>query len=74
MNKKTHLFYKNFDDLRSRIANFKTVENLKREFKRDSVTIKKWSLMLPAFEMILDNKLAFTIKVCEWLLPEDHEL
>ena len=30
--------------------------------------------MLPAFEMILDNKLAFTIKVCEWLLPEDHEL
>ena len=47
---------------------------MKREFKRDSVTIKKWSLMLPAFEMILDNKLAFTIKVCEWLLPEDHEL
>ena len=40
-----------FDDLQSRIANFKSVENLKKEFKRDSVTIKKQSptYLLPEF-------------------------
>ena len=35
MNKKTHSFYTNFDDLQSRIANLKSVENLNKEFKRD---------------------------------------
>ena len=34
------ILYK-FDDLQSRTANLKSVENLKKEFKRDSVTIKK---------------------------------
>ena len=34
------ILYK-FDDLQSRIANLKSEENLKKEFKRDSVTIKK---------------------------------
>ena len=41
MNKKIHSFYTNFDDLQSRIANLKSVENLKRECKGDSITIKK---------------------------------
>ena len=35
MNKKTHSFYTNFDDLQSRIDNLKSVENLNKEFKRD---------------------------------------
>ena len=34
------ILYK-FDDLQSRIANLKSEEYLKKEFKRDSVTIKK---------------------------------
>ena len=38
--KDTFILYK-FDYLQSRIANLKSVENLKKEFKRDSVTIKK---------------------------------
>ena len=37
--KKPIILYK-FDDLQSRIANLKSVENLK-EFNRDSITIKK---------------------------------
>ena len=38
---RTNQFIKNFfDDLQSRIANLKSVKNLK-EFKRDSVLIKK---------------------------------
>ena len=67
MNKQTHSFYKNFDDLQSRIAYLKSVKNLKKEFKRDSITIKKWSptYLLPEFEIILDSSLAFTIKVYE---------
>ena len=40
MYKNTHVLYK-FDDLQSRIANLKSVQNLKKEFKRDSVTIKR---------------------------------
>ena len=40
-NKKNHLFYTNFDDPQSRIANLKSVENWKKEFKRYSITIKK---------------------------------
>ena len=40
MYKNTDVLYK-FDDLQSRIANLKSVENLKKEFKRDSVTIKR---------------------------------
>ena len=74
MDKKTHSFYTNFDDLQSRIANLKSVENLKKGFKRDLITIKKQcpTFLLPEFEIILDNKLAFTIKVQEWLLPEVH--
>ena len=66
MNKQTHSFYKKFDDLQSRIAYLKSVKNLKKEFKRDSITIKKWSptYLLPEFEIILDS-LAFTIKICE---------
>ena len=74
MYKNTHVLYK-FDDLQSRIANLKSVENLKKEFQRDSITIKNQSptYLLPEFEIILDNSLAFTIKVYEWLLPEVHE-
>ena len=34
------ILYK-FDDLQSRTANLKSVENLKKEFKLDSVTIKE---------------------------------
>ena len=30
-----------FDDLQSRIGNWKSEENLKKKFKRDSVAIKK---------------------------------
>ena len=41
MNKKAHSFYTNFNDMQSRIANLKSAENLKKEFKGDSVTIKK---------------------------------
>ena len=64
MNKKTHSFYKKFNDLQSRITYLKSVKNLKKEFKRDSVTIKKWSptYLLPEFEIILGS-LVFTIKV-----------
>ena len=40
MNKKSHLFYTNFDDLQSRIASLS--RDLKKEFKRDSITIKKY--------------------------------
>ena len=40
MNEQTNSLKKNFDDLQSRIANLKSVKNLK-EFKRDSVLIKK---------------------------------
>ena len=66
MNKQTHSFYKNFDDLQSRIAYLKSVKNFKKEFKRDLITIKKWNptYLLPEFEIILDS-LAFTIKVYE---------
>ena len=68
-------FYKYFEGLESRIANLKTVENLKEKFKRDSIMIKKWrpTYLLPEFEIILDNSLAFTIRVYKWRLPEDHE-
>ena len=34
------MLYK-FNDLHSRTANLKSVENFKKELKRDSVTIKK---------------------------------
>ena len=66
MNKQTHAFYKKFDALHSRIVCLKSVKNLKKEFKRDSVTIKKWSptYLLPEFKIILDN-LEFIIKVYE---------
>ena len=72
--KKPFILYKS-DDLQSRISKLKSVENFKKEFKRDSVTIKKQSptYLLPEFEIILDNSLAFTIKLYEWLLPEVHE-
>ena len=68
--KNPFILYK-FYDLQSRIANLKSVENLKKEFKRDSVTIKQSpTYLLPEFEIILGNSLAFTIKVYEWLLAE----
>ena len=60
MNKQTHSFYKNFNDLQSRIAYWKPKKNLKKEIKRNSITIKKWSptYLLPEFEIVLDNSLA----------------
>ena len=66
MHEQTHSFYKKFNDLQSRIAYLKSVKNLKREFKRDSITIKNWSptYLLPEFEITLDC-LDFTIKVYE---------
>ena len=75
MNKKNPFILYKFDDLQSRIANLKSVENLKKGFKRDSVTIKKQSrtYLLPKFEMILDNSLIFT-KVYQWLLLAVHEI
>ena len=68
MNKQTHSFYKNLDDLQSRIAYLKSTKNLKKEFKRGSITrvLKKRgtpTYLLPEFKIILDNSLAFTIKV-----------
>ena len=68
MNKQTHSFYKNLDDLQSRIAYLKSIKNLKKEFKRGSITrvLKKRgtpTYLLPEFKIILDNSLAFTIKV-----------
>ena len=67
MNKKTHSFYKNFDDLQSRISNLKSARNWEKKFKSDSVTTKKWSItcLLPELEIILDDSLAFTMKVYE---------
>ena len=41
MSKTTHSFLYKFDDLQSRTANLKSVENFKKEFKRDSIAIKK---------------------------------
>ena len=41
MNKKTPFILYKSDDLQSRIANLKSVENLKKAFKRESITIKK---------------------------------
>ena len=41
MNKKKPFILYKFDDLQSRIPNLKSVENLKKKFKRDSITIKK---------------------------------
>ena len=80
MNKQTHSFYKNFNDLQSKIAYLKLVKNLKKEFKRDSVTIKKQSptYLLPEIEIILDNSLAFTIKLyecgCYWKIMKHKNL
>ena len=41
VNKQTRSFYKNFDDLQGRTAYLKSVKKLKKEFKCDSITIKK---------------------------------
>ena len=64
MNKQTHSFYKNFDDLQSRIAYLKSVKNFKKKFKRDSVAIKKGSptYLLHEFKITLGSSLAFTTK------------
>ena len=58
-----------------RIANLKSTEKRDKEFKSDSIIIKKWSptYLSPEFETVLDNSLTFIIKVYKWLLPEDHE-
>ena len=44
---KTLSLYKHFDDLQSRIANLKSVENLEKEFQSDSMLFRKWSPSLP---------------------------
>ena len=75
MNKQTHSFYKKNDDPQSKIVYLKSV----KEFKRDSITIKKWSptYLLPESEIILDS-LAFTIKVykcgCYWTIMKHKYL
>lgn len=63
------------NDLQSRIANLKSADNWGKEFKSDSVTIKKWSPtnLLLEFEITLGISLNFTIRVDKWLLPEDHK-
>ena len=40
LNKKTHLIYKSFDDLRRRIANLKSVEKWEKEFKSYSIMLE----------------------------------
>ena len=47
--------------------------NKKNALNKKSIYKKIEPYLLPEFEFILDNSLAFTIKVCEWLLPEVHE-
>ena len=67
------ILYK-FDDLQSRIANLKSAENLKTEFNTwFNYVLPRPTYLQHGFEIILDNGLAFTIKVYEWLLPEVHE-
>ena len=35
---------------------------------------KKSAVMLPEFELMIDDSLGFTIYVHGWLHPEDHEI
>ena len=69
-------YYQSFIDLCKRVKTLKTLNDWIVQELEDRLVLKKKSsqVMLPEFEIMIDDSLGFTIYVYGWLLPEDHEL
>ena len=70
------VYYKNFEDLRNKISDLKSLQNWDKTVEVDCIVLRKQNpkYLIPEFTVILDDSLGFTIKVYEWFLPEDHEI
>jgi len=74
-NSENHKYYRSFIDLCKRVNSLKTLDEWDIQELQDRLVLRKTtSLMLPEFEIMVDDSLGFTISVYGWLLPEDHEL
>ena len=67
--------YKSFEELLNRISKLKisdwivSMSPVLAEFKLyDTIHT------CPQYEIDVDNSLAFTIRVCSWLIPDDHSI
>jgi len=69
-------YYQSFNDLCKRVKRLETLNDWIVQELEDRLVLKKKSsqVMLPEIDIMIDDSLGFSIYVCRWLLPEDHEL
>ena len=72
----THQYYNSFKVVKVRIKKLKLLLDWIIDVSEDVVT---WSenaelFTVPKFGIEIDDSLAYTIQIFDWLLPEDHEL
>ena len=69
------IYYKDIDDLKSKIKNLKTVTKWDIKTTENEITItlnsEDYEVSLPYLSIIFDDGLGYTIKVFGWSLPED---
>ena len=75
-NSETHAFYTDFKDLVKRISSLKWMETWKLKTSDESLTIASPDRDMTSrkFQIFVDISLHFTIRVYNYLLPEDHDL
>ena len=73
-NKKPEYFYKTLNEVRNRVMSLKLGDNWAIEPTKDSLVLKKSDnqFKVPKFTVVIDDGLGFTIKIYDWLLPENH--
>ena len=73
--KKVHSYYQNLQDVNNRFGKLVLKEwSIKIEENGVTLTKYQWPYLLPKFEVIIDESLAYIISVFKWYLPDDHFL
>ena len=72
---KAHSYYQNLQDVKNRVGKL-VLKEWSITITANSVSLTKYQCpyLLPKFEVIIDESLAYTISVFKWYLPDDHFL
>ena len=73
---KKHSYYSDFNDLIKRVVSLKCMQTWRLTIQETMITIVSpdANMISPKFTIGVDNDLNFTIRVYNYMLPEDHQL
>ena len=68
--------YKTFTEFTQRIVKLSVGDCWEVKVQTDlaTITCSSEKYVLPEFEIFVSRDLSFSVRICGWMLPEDHEL